>query len=569
MTAIGRAGSGFVGRESELAELEAALGDAVEGRGRLVLISGEPGIGKSRLAAELVRQAQARGIVVLSGRCWEAGGAPPYWPWVQALRPLVRELPAHRLASHLGEGGPDVAQMLPEIRSALPDLAEPPSLDSDAARFQLFDSTAQFLLRAARDEPMVLVLDDLHSADVPSLLLLRFVAPELSRAHVLVVATWRTGEMGIEHPLAEAVADVLRLPATRRLELAGFSERDVAAFVESTAGVTPSPQQVAAIRGETEGNPLFVQEVVRLLASEGMLEQVGRGTSLPAIPQGVREVIGRRLLHISDECTRVLTLAAVLGREFTLEALRRMSELAADDLLEVLEEAVSARVVEDVPGSLGWLRFSHVLIRDVLYEDVSGTQRLRLHRRAGTVLEELYRADPTPHLAELAHHFAQAAPAGEWAKAVEYARRAGDQAVDQLAYEEAVRVYGIALQALDLEPSAEEETRCDLLLALGDAQARAGGLGARETFVAAADLAQRLGRPQALAKAALGYGGRFTWSRAAGDARIVPLLEAARAALGERDDPLLVQVLGRLSCALRDRHEREPRWTLSRLAVAM
>jgi DNA-binding SARP family transcriptional activator len=557
----------FVGRENELAELVAGLENALAGTGRLFLLAGEPGIGKSRLTDELIAHARARGARVLVGRCWEAGGAPAYWPWVQALRSCVRERDPEQLRRELGRGASDLAQLLPEL-SELFQLPEPGPLDPNSARFRLFDSVSSFLLAVAAERPLVLVLDDLHAADEPSLLLLRFVARELGSARLLVIGAYRDIDPTVRDPLASAVAELVREPVTRRITLAGLEEGDVARYIELTAGAPPDEQLVGTIHAETDGNPLFVGEVVRLLAAEGRLDD-GRDALL-GIPEGVRDAIGRRLARLSEECRDLLALASVLGREFRLDALEQTSGIARDELLERLEEAVGERVITEVVGAPGRLRFSHVLVRDSLYESLPAPRRLRLHRRVGEALEQLYAPDPEPHLAEFAHQFLLAGGT-ESGKAFDYARRAADQAMAQVAYEEAARLYRMVREALELEGVGDESIRCELLLSLGDAEAAAGeGAASKETFVQAADIARKLEAPEQLARAALGYGGRFAWPRrAAGDTRLVPLLEEALAALGEVDTTLRAGLLSRLACALRDELSSERRDSLSGEAVGI
>ena len=558
----------FVGREAEIAQLRVGLEDALAGRGHLFVLMGEPGIGKSHLADELIRDAAARGARVLAGRCWEAGGAPAYWPWVQALRAYIREVEPEALRSQLGAGAAELAQIVPELRQILPGLPEPASLESEGARFRLFDSVGRFLKNAAAVCPLVLVIDDLHAADEPSLLLLRFVAGELGGSRMLVVGTYRDVDPTVRDPLASTLAELARAQVTRRIELGGLTPADVARYIELTAAATPPAELIAAIHAETEGNPLFVGEVVRLLAAEGRLADVdARALGTLSIPQGVREVIGRRLGRLSQECRRVLTLASVLGREFGLDALERLSELQADELLEVLDEAVAARVLAAVPGIHGRLRFAHALIRETLYDGLTAPRRFQLHRRAGEALESLYARDPEPHVAELAHHFLEAAPGGNVEKALEYGQRAGERALKLLAYEEAARFYELSLQALELTHSTDQVERCQLLLALGDALAKAGSSSeAKETFLAAAGLARTSQLPELLARAALGYGGRFPWLRAGNDGRLVPLLEEALAGLGDAS-ALRVRLLARLAGALRDQPSLEPRSSLSRQAV--
>ena len=337
----------FVGRESELAELVAGLDDAFAGRGRLFLLVGEPGIGKSRLAEELIAHARARGARVLVGRCWEAGGAPAYWPWVQSLRAHVRDSDTAALRSQLGAGAADLAQIVPELRERFPDLPEPLAPESEGARFRLFDATAEFLRNAAEGRPIVLVLDDLHAADAPSLLLLRFLARALGSTRLLLLAAYRDVDPVPGRPLTDMLAEVAREPATRRLSLGGLSEREVAEYVELTASELASPELVAALHDEAEGNPLFVGEIVRLLAVEGVRSESPAAVRL-AIPQSVRDVIARRLTHLSRECNRVLVLASVIGREFGIDALARLAAVSVDELLETLDEAMAARVSQTI-----------------------------------------------------------------------------------------------------------------------------------------------------------------------------------------------------------------------------
>ena len=560
----------LVGREVELAELRAALQAAVAGRGGLVLLVGEPGIGKTRLAEEVVQDARARGLTALVGRCWEAGGAPAYWPWVQSLRGHLQRTEPEQLRAQLGAGLADVAQIVPELREMLTDVPEP-SAESEGARFRLFDATARFLKAVAAERPLVLVLDDLHAADEPSLLLLRFLAGEIGGSPVLVVGTYRDVDPTVRDPLAATLAELAREPNTRRIHLTGLSADDVGRYIESALGALPSAGVVSAIRSETEGNPLFVGEVVRLLASEHAAAELEPDSLWTlGVPQGVREVIGRRLGRLSVECVRVLTLAAVLGREFRLDALGRVAEMRTDELLQLLDEAVDARVLASVPADRGRLRFAHALIRETLYDQLSTPRRVQLHRRIGEALEELYGPEPDPHLAELSYHFYEAAPGGDVEKAIGYARLAADRALGLLAYEEAVRLLALALQALDLRAGIAPGDRCELLLALGDAQAKAGDTpDAKKSFLAAAELARTNALDEQLAQAALGYSGRFPWLRAGDDRQLIPLLKEALAALDRHDSALRVRLTARLAGALRDQPSLEPRVSLAREAVAL
>jgi DNA-binding SARP family transcriptional activator/tetratricopeptide (TPR) repeat protein len=561
----------FVGRERELAALRSGLDSAFASRTTLILVGGQAGIGKSRLADELATDAAQRGAKVLWGRCWEAGGAPAYWPWVQSLRSLLRESPVEAIRRDAGAGAPYLAQILPELRELIPDLRAAPALDHEGARFHLFDATASFLSSASRREPLVIVLDDLHAADEPSLLLLVFLAQQLTEASVLVVGNYRDSELGPEHSLSAALTELAR-HAPAPILLTGLGEAEVARFVGAAHGDRPLGELAAAIHRQTEGNPLFVSEILRLLAAEGRLDGAAEGPGARVgIPPSVRAVIRRRLDHLSDPCTRLLTIASVLGREFDVEALARAEKQDLDPLLDLLDEAIAAGVVGEVPGTHGRLRFVHVLIRDTLYDELTVTRRMRLHRRIGEAFEALYGGDPDPHLAELALHFYEALPAGDAGKTVHYARGAADRAAALLAYEEAARLYAIAIEVIESHSTGDRNERCELLLALGDVQGRSGDVArAKETFLRAADVARGAQLPEHLARAALGYGGRFVWTRAWGDKHLVGLLEEAVRALPVQDSELRVRLLARLAGGpLRDTLPPADREAMSQQALDM
>jgi DNA-binding CsgD family transcriptional regulator len=560
----------FVGREAELGALTADLETALAGRGGLVLLAGEPGIGKTRLAEELAAAAAARGALVLWGRSWEGEGAPAFWPWVQVVRAYVQAADPAALRQDLGVGAADVAQVVPAVRDRLPGLPTPPPVEPEAARFQLFDSMAGFLRAAATRRPLLLVLDDLHWADAPSLALLRFVGRELEGACLLLVGSYRDSEVGRGHPLLRTLADLTRSQRSRRLLLGGLDPQDVASFVGSVAGVEPSPELVAAVHRMTDGNPFFVTEVVRLLAGQGRLDPVGAGTPVQAggLPEGVKAVVAERLGRLSDDCRRLLEVAAVLGRDFELRVLQPASGLDPGRLLELLEEAEAARVVGAVPGGLGRWRFSHALVREVLYEGLPAARRVRLHGLVGEALEAVHGADPGPHLAELAHHFVAAAPGGEVARAVRVATLAGRHALDLLAWEEAAGLFERGLAALELAERPDQLERCELLLAVGEAKLAAGDVpGARAAYQQAGELARRVGSPEALARAGLGLGLEFTIGIV--DQVEVRLLEEALVALGGADSRLRARVLARLAKALLFSPQVQRRLALSEDAVQM
>ena len=495
------AGGVFVGRERELERLREAVDGALAGRGSLQLLVGEPGIGKTRAAEELATYARVSGARVYWGRCREDEGAPAYWPWVQAIRSYARDADPVALAWQLGAGAAEVAQLIPEVAEKL-DVEPAKGSDSEEARFRLFDSVTTLMLGAARDRPIVLVLDDLHWADEPSLLLLRFAARELASSGLLILGTYRDVELGRHHPLARMLGEISGIEGSRRIPLKGLSVGAVERYLEMTAGA-PAPVGLAeAVQERTDGNPFFVGEVVRLLASEGKLTSGGSAAELQ-IPQGVREVIGRRLDRLSDETNATLRVAAVIGRDFDEELVWRVADMQPEQLMTAATEAIAERLVTDL--SDGHYSFAHALVRDTLYEELSPPKRSALHERTGVAIEEICGGNVDERLGELAHHFLEAAPRGDLAKAIDYAQRAGEQDMEQLAYEDAVDVYGRALEVLELMDEPDEELRCSLLLSLGGAEAKSARVAdARDAFERAADSARRLDDADGLVGAAIG-----------------------------------------------------------------
>src|SRR5437763_648482 len=428
------AGPVFVGRQRELAELRAGLEDAVGGRGRFFLVVGEAGIGKTRLAEELAREAAERGGVALWGRCWEGEGAPPYWPWVQVIRALLQGVPAEELRPAVGAGAPYLVPLVPELGERFRDLpALSTSPRSEHARFYLFDAVATLLRSAAQRTPLVLVLDDLQWADAPSLLLLQFLAHELRDVRILLLGTYRE----VEVRQAPAVADILGALGRdgHHVPLRGLGEEELRRFLEETIGRSPAPVLVRAVHRETEGNPFFVDEIVRLLVAERALERhEDPSPGRFPVPQGVREAIRRRLAPLPPPAREALALASVVGREFDLAILHRACGLDPEALLETLGPALAREIVVREPGGVGRYRFAHALIRETLYEELGPAERIRLHGQIGEVLEEVHRTDPTPHLTALAHHFLEAAPARGADKALVYSTRAGRHAAASRAW---------------------------------------------------------------------------------------------------------------------------------------
>jgi hypothetical protein len=562
----------LLGRDEELAAVVAALDLAENGAGGLVLVGGQPGIGKSRLADEVASQAKARGFGSLWGRGWEDAGAPPYWPWVQVLRAYLRQTDADVARRHLEPGAVDMVQMLPELRSLFPDLAAPPRPDSDAARFQLFDSTATFLRTAATERPLLVVLDDLQAADPSSLRLLRFLAAQLGEMRVLVLGTYRDVELTPDHPLRLALTEVAREPTTRLIALTGLGREALRQLIGSTAGVAASDGLVTALRRGTKGNPLYATETLRLLTAEGRLDELGGPSQHLAVPPGVRAVIGRRLERLAPETKATLALAAVVGPEFDASLLGRLADDDPPTHEPAIDEAVREGLLLEVTGAPGRYRFSHDLIRETLYDELPPAQRRALHRRVAEHLERIHRDALDGHLAELAYHFYEGdRDAATDRRTIDYAHRAGVQASRSLAFEEAARLYRIAVAALNRSGDQSPREHLELLLALGEALNRGGDVTeARAPLLEASEIAKSLGASRELALAALGIGGRLWWARPGNEVRLVPLLQDALVHLGGADDALRVRLLIRLACAWRSTPEQRMQSdALSRQAVEL
>ena len=550
------AGGVFVGRDEEMRTLRAALEETISGRTHLLILVGDAGGGKTRTAEELITYGRLRNVQTFIGRCYEGEGAPAFWPWIQIVRSYVQAENPEALMSVMGHGAANIAQMDPTIRERLPELSPPPSLEPKQARFRLFDSVTTFLRNASRSQPLLLFLDDLHWADQASLRLLQFLCTELKDSSLMVIGSYRESELGHRHPLLKTLGNLARQGMLVRVPLHGLSEEDVGKYIQMTAGIDPPGSLVTKVYRETEGNPFFVKEIVRLLVTEGHLEEPQKLKSWRiAIPQEIREVISRRLNQLSKEAKRVLVLASVVGRDFRLEVLEGLSDFSEERLIDLLEEAEAVRVIEESTGTFGSYRFSHALIREALYEEIGSARRNRLHERIGTVLEKLDEASFEGHLSKLAYHFCKAATPGNVDKAINYSIAAAKQADTKLYYEESADHYGRALQILEFGDSEDQARRCQILLALGGAQTKAGDTAAaRATFSRAADMARKLGMAEHLARAALGYGasGFLGVVATAGevDHLLVGLLQEALEALDKNDSSMRSKLLAQLAVTL-------------------
>ncbi len=556
----GQATSPFVGRDRELAVVDAALDAMAAGRGRLLLFTGDAGIGKTRLAGEAAARAVERGARACWGRCWESGGAPAFSPWTQ----IVRGAAALADAETRRRAAPALVQLVPDLRPLLAAADEPVvglPAESEPARFALFDAVAAFLLDVARTRPLVLVLDDLHAADTSSLLLLQFLARELRDTPLIVLGTWRavqTREQATPaHMLGELARDGELLP------LDGLARDDTGLLVASIAGERPPDEVIASLHRITGGNPFFLDEVVRVLRAEGSLARPWSAVGdRPLIPDRVRAVVRRRLEPLSGAAIELLTVAAVLGQDVDLSLLQRALGRPGDRLLAVLDECLAADLWRAAPGGVGSYRFAHALIRETLYDDLPSERRARLHAHAADVLEA---AGLPNQEAALANHLLRAVSIVPRERVVQAATRAARRAMGQLAFEEAL---ALVARALELSDAGDATERGELELLLAEA-ARASGDAPRadEALARAASLARRAGSATHLARAVLASAPEVTGG--APDRVRIELIEAALDALGPGDDPLRARLLARLAFELYWLASPAERKALSDEAVAM
>jgi class 3 adenylate cyclase len=404
----------FVGRDGDLQRLAQLWKEAAAGERRVALLAGEPGVGKTRLAAELAGRAHAEGAALLAGRCDEDLGVP-YQPFVEALRHFVDHTPADQLSGRVGRYGGELVRLVPELAEVLPGVPPPLRSDPETERYRLFDAVAGWLVALSAEQPVLLVIDDLQWAAKPTLLLFRHVARSAEPMQLLIVGTYRDTELGHDHPLVEVLADLRRQSGVERFSLQGLDEPGVVAYVEHAAGRALGDEELLlarTIHEETEGNPFFVREVLRHLAETGAVEQREEGwaTRLPVeelgIPEGVREVVGRRLARLSDAALPVLRMAAVAGAEFEVPVLRAAGDLDEEDVIAALEEAGAARLVIETPG--GRYRFSHALVRHTLYDGLSTARRPVLHRRVAEAIEAAHAGRLDDYLPALALHYSRA-----------------------------------------------------------------------------------------------------------------------------------------------------------------
>lgn len=538
-------GSDFVGRQAPLERLDHAFQEARSGRGRIALLVGEPGIGKTRTVERYLEQVAGRAGPYV-GTCFEGEGAPPYWPFVQILRALIDEFDDEPLRAALRVGDADLLALVPELAERLPRVSESEPLEGEQARFRLFDSLAGFLRRSAQMRPRVLVLEDLHWADRDSMLLTRFLAGALRDSAVFMIGTYRDLDVRREHPLGELLRELSRAPHCERIPLRGLDAAESAELLRRTAGKEIEPGVSDAIVDLAEGNPFFIRELALLVAEDGSFEMGENDQLLLQLPQGIRDAVGLRLESLSATCRQLLRQAAVIGRDFNARMLAEVSGESYEAQLEMLGEALAAGILTE-DSTAGTWSFSHALVRQTLYDELGLSQRVLAHRDTAMALERIYGDRSPEHLAERAFHLFESAVGGDPMRSVEVSVRAAGLAHRQCAYDEAVRHFDRALEALDLAEQADSARRCELLLAGAEARWDAGQReGAHAQFRRAADIAREIDRPGLLARAAVGM--RSYGDNTRPDADTVRLLEEALEAVGDRFPIWRARILSRLTC---------------------
>ena len=504
MSLWNRAADIFVGREREMDQLRAALEEAMSGQGRMVMLSGEPGIGKTHIAQVLAGIAVERGAQVLWGGCYENGPISlPYLPFVEALRAYVLSSEADDLQPTLSVSLSELARIVPEVHLKTHVEFRPPG-DPEEDRFRLLQAVSDVLINAASIQPLMLVLEDLHDADSGTLDLLTRVAHDIGGANLLIVGTYRDAAVDRSHPLSRTMAGLSRIPGFKRIPMRGLAAEEIRQIASSVTGKEIALGLAEAVERETEGNPLFVQEVVRHLIEQGLLSREEARLQVPGdealvsrTPEGLREIIGMRLSRLSDDCNHLLDIVSVIGREFNLAVLQRIAMISEDSFYSALKEAQSAGVIKEHSsvGAVVTYRFVHALFRQTIYEEILAPRRIRLHQQVAIALDDVYPTRLDEHAAELAKHYSYSSEAADLAKTVEYSETAAKQAMSVYAYGEAARMLEQALRAQEEVDPEGISRRCDLVLGLGEALLPAGEAQrvVAEIAVRALELADLLG----------------------------------------------------------------------------
>jgi class 3 adenylate cyclase len=450
----------FVARTDELAFLRGKLDDALDGKGSFVLVGGEPGVGKTTLVRELIREAESRGALALFGRCYEIEGALPYSPFVEMLEKAFNVMPAEMVREDMADDAPEVARMIPELRNRFPDIPPPLELPPEQQRRYFFNAVSAFVGRGAKRFPLLLVMDDVHWADVPTLLLIERMAELVPNMRVLGVGTYRDVELDVTRPLAATMERMVRARTVERLAVKRFGRGDVGRMISALSGRVPPENLVEVIFDETEGNPFFIEEVFRHLVEEGKVFDADGAFRSDVrmdeldVPESVRLVVGRRLDRLGPEAHRTLAAGAVVGRAFSFSLLEAITDVDPGRMLDIVEDAEEAKVIvpEERDGEIHY-SFAHELIRQTLLTSLSMLRRQRLHLAVADAMERLYKGSTLLRPSEVAAHLLQAGSAAPVERTLEYLERAADQAMESAAFEEALRAIDDALAIVaDVDP---------------------------------------------------------------------------------------------------------------------
>jgi DNA-binding CsgD family transcriptional regulator/tetratricopeptide (TPR) repeat protein len=562
------AGGPIVGRARELEVFGAAFDRMLGGRRQLVLISGEPGIGKTRCAEALADVAEDQGALVLWGRCHEEAGAPPYWPWVQILRAYVEASSLDEVRLNMGAAAADIGALVPELlySSQQGQQTQSTPVESNLARFRTFDAIRQFLFQATQQVPITLVLDDLHWADTPSLSLLEFLSQELPRSRMLILATYRDADASRKSPLHSTLGGLGRDSGVQRVHLSGLSQSAIGEVAERLCDISLPDAAIELIYQQTDGNPLFAIELIKVLMDEG--NGTVMGTMPGRIPAGVHETIGRRLCRLSEPCNELLRVAAVFGRQFTARELAAASDQPVRDVLNDLEPAVQAGIVQSNLDTAGSYQFTHALIRETIYEDLPALDRLRLHGRAGDALVGLHAAQLELALTRIAHHYYKAAALGHADQAVTFALRAADSALRIYAYEDALLHYDRAIDTLHAGGLIHDERLARAYILKGKTLKELGQIqGSIDVLLEAVNRTRVLGSAELLVDVLMML---TMTTQYVAQQHLVPLLERALALLPEVDSAPRAKALATLAFAHRTSPDKSRIQTLvdSALGIA-
>ena len=564
----------FAGRERELAALRGALAAAASSGRQAAFVTGEAGIGKTRLVSELAREAHADGVLVLGGRCDDGLGLP-YQPFVEVLEYLVAHASAGLLERHIAEYGESVARLVPDLsaRAGRPPAQEHHSSESE--RYVLLRAIEGLLAEACETGPVLLVLEDLHWADLPTLTLLRRILTSPREWPLMVLSTSRVDGLEDGHPLRELLADLHREPNVLRVNLVGLGSADVA---ELLRGIAMSPQgdvddQLATtLEAGTNGNPFFVIELVRSLSESGALEVNDGRLSLPDgiefaehLPASITETLGQRLHRMDDDVRRLLEVGAVVGDEFDLDLVSNVSQLRAPGV--AASRAVGTGALVEVPGRRGRYRFVHALMRRYVYRRIGSTRRTDLHRAIALSMEARPESGPAP-IADVARHWLEAVDT-ELETAFAHSILAGDDALEKLAPDQARTWYEASLNLLARFSRPRESDRCELLIKRGEAERQAGDRRFRDTLLEASDIARAIGDHSMLVRAALANTRGMQSETGVVDQGRITTLDAALAIVGDEDDSARARLLAMQAAELMYSDEWERRMRLSDEALAI